>query len=227
MCVCEVCFLGVVCAGALRVYACLRAYAHVRHRSRPSDNKRFLQPSVWVPSPDSAGTWSLPPSHLMPAGLVCTHEEKAACICKQTRTEMYTHWFDPAVPWQAWDLGLGCGVRGPQRVGKPDSNWVFFTGLDWVQSVTARVESCKKNKKQNTISLLKFQQSPILEKLISETKTSHYFPSLRSPSQQQPWSWSTLSYLPFVRLHLIGVLLDADHPASEPYLSFHSSAAQP
>lgn len=145
-CVCEVCFLGVVCAGALRVYACLRAYAHVRHRSRPSDNKRFLQPSIWVPSPDSAGTWSLPPSHLMPAGLVCTHEEKAARICKQTRTEMYTHWFDPAVPWQAWDLGLGCGVRGPQRVGKPDSNWVFFTGLDWVQSVTARVESCKKKK---------------------------------------------------------------------------------
>lgn len=128
----------------------MRASAHMlmcaieagRATTNASCSRAYECPLRTRPAPDPSPP--PPPSHLMPAGLVCTHEEKAARICKQTRTEMYTHWFDPAVPWQAWDLGLGCGVRGPQRVGKPDSNWVFFTGLDWVQSVTARVESCKK-----------------------------------------------------------------------------------
>lgn len=122
------------------------AYAHVCHSNGLSDNKRYLQQSVWA-SPLLSPTPEPPLSHLMPVGLVCTHEEKlthsqANMAEKCTRMDTVR----PSCP----------AVRRAQRGGRPGPNWAPLAG--------ARPGSvCHRSESYQIISdsLLKFNQNPV------------------------------------------------------------------
>lgn len=121
-----------LCMHSKRAYMCVHACAHVCHRSRPSNNKRCLaaERTRFL----SGFSQQLNPFHTWCLWALYVHMKGSGHICKQTRAKMYTQWYDPAVLWQAWDLGLGCGVRRPQREGKPGPNWVLLTG-PWLGTI--------------------------------------------------------------------------------------------
>ncbi len=124
-------FLGVVCVCPL--WECVRASMHMlmcaTEAGRATTNavcSRAYECPLWTHPAPEPPNHPPPPRHLMPVWAL--HMKRNDHICKRTCTKMYMHWYDPAVMWQAWDLGLDYGVRRPQRVGKPGPNWVPLTG---------------------------------------------------------------------------------------------------
>lgn len=149
-----------LCMHSKRAYMCVHACAHVCHRSRTSNNKRCLaaERTRFL----SGFSQQLNPFHTWCLWALYVHMKGSGHICKQTRTKMYTQWYDPAVLWQAWDLGLGCGVRRPQREGKPGPNWVPLTG-PWLGTICHCWGRKRKKNKKHMILIQNFIIIPFLK----------------------------------------------------------------
>lgn len=150
-------FLGVVYLSPLWESVCASMHMLMCHRSRLSDNRRCLQQSIWVSLLHSTNTWTL--LHTWCLWALYGHTKRNYHNCKQTCTEMYMHWYGVTQLSYGrrgtWDYTAGCAGLG-EEVNQAPTRFPSLV-LDWVWSVTAKVDSSK------IISylLLKFHQQPI------------------------------------------------------------------